>query len=70
LEEQMPAETVPGAEDLDRAGRGRHGDPAPVPIDMLLGDDPDLWLVTADMGAWSAAHPCGCDALCECDQAA
>jgi hypothetical protein len=47
-----------------------HGDPRPVPIEALLGDDPDLWLVTADMGAWSQAHPCECEALCTCDRAA
>ena len=49
---------------------GAHGHPAPVPIDALLGDDPELWLATADMRAWSEAHPCECEAICECDRAA
>ena len=49
--------------------RTAHGHSSPVPIDALLGDDPDLWLVTGDMRAWSEAHPCGCDAICVCDRA-
>jgi hypothetical protein len=47
-----------------------HGHSSPVPIDALLADDPDLWLATADLGAWSDAHPCECEALCTCDRAA
>jgi len=47
-----------------------HGHPSPVPIDALLADDPDLWLVTADVRAWSEAHACECEGLCECDEAA
>lgn len=35
---------------------------------MWLGDDPDLALVHADMGAWLDARPeCKCPALCVCD---
>ena len=48
----------------------RHGGPTPVPVETALTDDPDLWLVTADMAAWAAAHPCECEALCTCDRAA
>jgi hypothetical protein len=46
---------------------GRHGGTTPIPPEALLADDPDLALATADMGAWADAHPCDCDALCECD---
>lgn len=49
------------------AGPSGHGGPTPVPIDAALADDPYLWLVTADLAAWSAAHPCECEALCRCD---
>ena len=38
--------------------------------DAMLADDPDLWLVNADMRAWTEAHPCECEALCTCDRAA
>ena len=54
----------PGAQAFDL---GTHGRQAPVPLDALLSDDADLWLATADMRAWSDAHPCACEALCECD---
>jgi hypothetical protein len=47
-----------------------HGRPVPVLIDALLDDDPDVWLASADMRAWLEAHPCECEALCECDQVA
>ena len=57
-------------ENNDPLRRIAHGQSAPVPIDALLDDDPDLWLATADMRTWSDAHPCECEALCECDQAA
>ncbi len=50
------------------AGGFRHGAPAPVPVEALLTDDPDLWLVTADMHAWSESHPCECHATCECEE--
>lgn len=50
--------------------RFEHGRAGPVPIDALLADDPDVWLAVADMRAWSEAHPCECEALCKCDQAA
>lgn len=45
----------------------RHGDPQPIQLEVWLGPDPELALVEADMGAWHDAHPCDCDALCECD---
>ena len=46
----------------------RHGQPAnPVPLDVFLSDDPDLAMVFADMEAWMDAHPCECEALCECE---
>ena len=49
----------------------RHGQPAnPVPLDVYLGDDPDLAMVEADMDTWMDAHPCDCEALCVCDSAA
>jgi hypothetical protein len=54
-------------ENLKRLEHGRGG---AVPIDALLADDPDVWLAIADMRAWSEAHPCECEALCECEQAA
>ncbi len=44
-----------------------HGQPPPE-FEALLSDDPDLWLITADMQAWSEAHPCECEALCECEE--
>lgn len=43
-----------------------HGAPSLVPVEALLSDDPELALVTADMDVWAAAHPCVCEALCEC----
>jgi hypothetical protein len=45
----------------------RHGGSVPIPAEALLADDPDLALATADLHAWAAAHPCDCEALCECD---
>lgn len=45
-----------------------HGGSEPVPLELLLADDPDLALVNADMHAWLEAHPCDCEALCECDR--
>jgi hypothetical protein len=56
--------------DATRPDMTAHGHPSQVPIDALLSDDPDLWLVTADVRAWSDAHACECEALCECDEAA
>jgi hypothetical protein len=50
-----------------RPKRMTHGQSTPVPVDALLADDPDLWLATADLRVWSEAHPCNCEALCECD---
>ena len=50
-----------------RPKRIAHGHSTPVPLDALLSDDPDLWLATADMRVWSEAHPCSCEALCECE---
>ena len=47
----------------DTFSRRAHGRPAPVPIEVLLHDDPDVWLAVADMRAWSEAHPCECEAL-------
>jgi hypothetical protein len=47
-----------------------HGRPVALPLDVLLHDDPDVWLAVADMRAWSEAHPCECEALCVCDHAA
>jgi hypothetical protein len=44
-----------------------HGSFPSPPIDMVLADDPDLWLATADMRAWSEAHPCTCEGVCKCD---
>jgi hypothetical protein len=39
----------------------RHGEPEPVSLERLLDADPGLALVTADLSAWRAAHPCTCD---------
>ena len=50
--------------------RIEHGRAGQVPIDVLLADDPDIWLAVGDMRAWSEAHPCECEALCECDRPA
>ena len=46
----------------------RHGHPQPIPLDVYLGPDPWLALVTADLDVWLLAHPCECEALCECDR--
>jgi hypothetical protein len=47
----------------------RHGEPqTEVPVDVFLSDDPDLAMVTADMDAYLDAHPCDCEALCECEE--
>lgn len=40
----------------------------PPPVTAMLEEDPDMWLVTADMRAWSEAHPCNCEAICKCDE--
>lgn len=46
----------------------KHGDPpAPPTLELLTHDDPDLWLVLANLSVWARAHPCECEALCECD---
>jgi hypothetical protein len=46
----------------------RHGETTGVTDpELLLGDDPDLANVFADLAAWQLAHPCDCEALCECD---
>lgn len=47
--------------------RHRHGQGTPLPFEALLDPDPELQLVTGDMHAWSEAHPCECEAMCECD---
>ena len=46
----------------------RHGEGPPADLSVWLGDDPELALVHADLHAWSEAHPCECEALCECEQ--
>ena len=46
----------------------RHGGTPGMDLHVWLGDDPQLALVTADMAAWDDAHPCECDALCECPE--
>lgn len=38
-----------------------------VHLETWLGADPALALVTADLKAYSDAHPCECEALCECE---
>ena len=45
-----------------------HGGSAPIPLEAAVADDPDLWLVFGDPVAWDQAHPCECEALCECDR--
>lgn len=45
-----------------------HGSVPGVDLAVWLGDDPDLAMVNADLVAWSAAHPCECEALCTCDE--
>jgi hypothetical protein len=37
------------------------------PVQVFLGPDPDLALVHADLSEWMDAHPCDCEAICECD---
>jgi hypothetical protein len=58
-------------ENEEERARGRgHAAPGnlqPLSVEVLLSDDPDLWLATGDMRAWSDAHPCECEAICECD---
>jgi hypothetical protein len=44
----------------------RHAQVDDIPVDVFL-TDPGLALVHADMGAWLEAHPCVCEAHCECD---
>jgi hypothetical protein len=44
-----------------------HGETTGVDMAVWLGDDPDLAMVTADLHSWAAAHPCECEALCECE---
>lgn len=46
-----------------------HGDSQQeeFPLEVWLGDDPELALVHADMDAWMDAHPCECESLCECE---
>jgi len=50
----------------DTTGR-RHAAVETVPVETALTDDPDLHLVRADLDTWLAAHPCDCQACCECD---
>jgi hypothetical protein len=45
-----------------------HGKSEEVNLAVWLSDDPELAMVTADMKAWSEAHPCKCEALCECEE--
>jgi hypothetical protein len=45
-----------------------HGETAGVNVAVWVGPDPDLALVAADLHAWAVAHPCECEALCECDR--
>ena len=37
-------------------------------LEQWLTDDPWLALADVDLDVWLAAHPCSCEALCECDQ--
>jgi hypothetical protein len=48
-----------------------HGAPAGLTDlpERLYPDDPDIAYVHADMNAWAEAHPCPCEAVCECDDA-
>ena len=46
----------------------KHGETPGLDVAVWLGPDPELALVHADMAAWSEAHPCECEALCECDE--
>ena len=43
-----------------------HGASLGIDMSVWLGDDPELALVHADPSAWEEAHPCECEALCEC----
>lgn len=43
-------------------------DASPVSPEAALADDPELWLVLANLSVWAAAHPCECEALCTCDE--
>ncbi len=56
----------------NEGGEVRHGDPAPADtldaLAVLDSHDADLALVVADMDTWADAHPCDCDAMCECDE--
>lgn len=45
----------------------RHAAVEEPPQDVFFGTDPGLALVHAPMSAWLKAHPCECEALCECD---
>lgn len=46
----------------------KHGAPTELPLDVWLGDDPELALAVADMDEWALAHPCDCHAMCVCDE--
>jgi hypothetical protein len=46
----------------------RHGDTPGVDLAVFLGPDPELALVLADLGSWAEAHPCECEAMCECGE--
>jgi hypothetical protein len=50
-----------------RLTRTGHGSSRGVDETTWLGDDPALALVTGDLDAWLAAHPCTCEGLCVCD---
>lgn len=45
----------------------RHAPSLPLEAEALLAPDPELELVWADMAAWHEAHPCSCEAGCECE---
>lgn len=54
---------------VENVTAARHGEPADeFPLDVWLGLDPELALVHADMGEWMDAHPCDCEAMCECEE--
>jgi hypothetical protein len=44
----------------------RHAPSVEVAPEAALDDDPELALAWADMGTYHDAHPCECEALCEC----
>ena len=46
----------------------RHTPNVPLEAEALLADDPELQLAWADMAAWHEAHPCRCEAGCECEE--